>query len=92
MASTKKGGDSARRRKSTRASDRRGPDPASRAVDDRGTAPYQEKNRSPQGPRAGTRNESDLDVPDNGGAESDRGTVVKQDRNFDDGPAPNTRK
>jgi hypothetical protein len=89
MASTKKDGDRARRRKSTTRSERAGPDPASRAADDRGTTPYQEQNRGPQGPRAGA---SDKDVPDDGGAESDRGTVVKQDRNFDAGPAPNARK
>ena len=35
---------------------------------------------------------SDKDLPDDGGTESDRGALVKQDRNFDAGPAPTTRK
>jgi hypothetical protein len=49
------------------------------------------ENLSPKGPRA-QDTEADAKLPDDGGTESDRGTVVKQDRNFDDGPPPNTRK
>jgi hypothetical protein len=49
------------------------------------------ENRSPQGPHS-PDTEVDKELPDDGGSETDRGTVVKQDRNFDDGPSPASRK
>ena len=33
----------------------------------------------------------DKDLPDDGGTETDRGAVVKRDRNFDSGPPPGGR-
>jgi hypothetical protein len=90
MASTKKGGDRLRRSQAPKRPERAGPDPESRAVDDRGTQPYQKENRSPLGPQSSP--DEDADLPADGGTETDRGTVVKQDRNFDDGPVPNSRK
>jgi hypothetical protein len=67
MASTKKGGDPARR-----------PRPASQS---------EQSGHDPPDPKS-----SDKELPDDGGTESDRGTLVRQDRNFDNGPAPTPRK
>ena len=79
MASKTRHGDRHRKRRPAARSGQPGPDPASRSTDDRGTSIWQDENRSPQGPQS---------IPDDGGTESDRGSVVRQDRNFDSGPAP----
>jgi hypothetical protein len=63
-------------------SDRSKPDPDSQVSDDRVARPSRKQDR-----RDSRADDRDL-PPDDGGVESDRGSVVKQDRNFDAGPAP----